>query len=224
MTDEVRTYCKSKDYPIFDLNQNISKGFLHNLYTAWNTGYEIGFERGADYVIPMGSDHSFYHNWAKYLVEYAAPNRIVNCKLIESGNCPSLHTCRNFGPTTYEGFAQEEFDRFCKSIWQDRLVMSKHEYTHRLDAMPMLVPRDVWERFGPMRKDLNPKDITGDTDFFDRCEAGGVEITKSLASISYHVGAAETKRNQAVTGRSVTLYQRMRVLGGRWKRYLLNRT
>ena len=68
---------------------------------------------------------------------------------------------------------------------------------HRLDAMPFLVAKDVWDRFGPMKKVLNDFGTTGDTDFFDRCRLGGVEVTKSLDGISYHCGGLETRRNEA---------------------------
>jgi hypothetical protein len=117
----------------------------------------------------------------------------------------------NLGLTTEEEFEQDTFDRLCNLLIQDNtdtLVVEDiqgpyHEnrglggsYGHRLDAMPFLVPRDVWDRFGPMNQILNQYGITGDTDFFDRCKMGGVEITKSLDAISYHCGGAETERNK----------------------------
>ena len=70
-------------------------------------------------------------------------------------------------------------------------------YGHRLDAMPFLAPKDVWDRFGPMIHTTNQYGTTGDTDFFDRCRVGGVEITKSLDAISYHCGGLETRRNKS---------------------------
>jgi UDPglucose 6-dehydrogenase len=42
---------------------------------------------------------------------------------------------------------------------------------------------------------------TGDTDFFNRCRAGGVEIVKALNSISYHCGGIETYRNESFIGK-----------------------
>ena len=82
-------------------------------------------------------------------------------------------------------------------IYQDRLVMDDAAYGHRFDAMPFVVPVDVWERFGPMSQVLTPGNITGDTDFFNRCKAGSVEIVKALDAISYHCGGLETRRNEA---------------------------
>lgn len=184
-------------------------GFLWNLYKGWNLGYEIGF-KFAPYVCPIATDHSFHKNWLKNMLTHCRENRIVNCKLIEPGVLPSLHTTRNFGPTIAGKFDQASFESFAESIAQDKIVFDDikgwfHQnqgvggsYGHRLDAMPFVVPFDVWQRFGPMQQTLNPYGTTGDTDFFDRCREGGVEIVKVLNAISYHSGGVETQRNQGV--------------------------
>ena len=171
--------------------------FLYNLYGGWNLGYEIGFLY-ADFVCPIATDHCFYDNWLKNLLKHGKENRIVNCKLIESGVTESLHTIGRFGATIEGEFELDKFNALGKAIvnhYGDRLVMSKHEYERgvRLDAMPFLCPRDVWERFGPMNRGLDEFNITGDTNFFNRCEAGGVEITKALDAISYHFGGGEQR-------------------------------
>jgi hypothetical protein len=144
------------------------------------------------------------------LLKYAKENRIVNCKLIEPGTIPSLHTTKNFGPTIEGQFDQTSFEIFSDSISKDDLVFDDirglfHEnqgrggsYGYRLDAMPFVLPLDVWNRFGPMIQTLNSHGTTGDVDFFDRCRVGGVEITKSLDAISYHSGGVETRRNEKV--------------------------
>ena len=38
--------------------------------------------------------------------------------------------------------------------------------------------------------------ITGDTDFFNRCKAGGVNVIKALDAISYHCGGLEATKNK----------------------------
>ena len=38
--------------------------------------------------------------------------------------------------------------------------------------------------------------VTGDTDFFNRCKSGKVEVVKSLDAISYHCGGLETRINE----------------------------
>lgn len=197
-SDEVYEWLTGHGHRFFDMRYDEGKGFLWNLYKGWNFGYEIAFREGAEYVCPIATDHAYGENWLANLVKHAAPNRIVNCKLIESGDCPSLHTTRNFGPATRGAFKQAEFDIFAKDIARDELVVSGVAYGHRLDAMPFLCARDVWERFGPMAQTLRSGDgQTGDSDFFDRCAIGGVEITKALDAVSYHCGAAETKINSA---------------------------
>ncbi len=127
--------------------------------------------------------------------------------MIEPGILPSIHSTYNFG-SIGEEFDQKEFERICNTIKLDVLITNDKKYGHRLDAMPFLVPKDVWERFGPMNHGLTTQYIdnagfhtgltnscTGDTDFFIRCKNGGVEITKALDAISYHAGGVETKRN-----------------------------
>lgn len=196
-SDEVYSWLKENTFKYVDMQYEEGRGFLYNLYKSWNFGYEIGFQH-ADYVVPIATDHAFAPNWLKNLVKHAAPNRIVNCKLIEPGTLPSLHTIKNFGLPIRGHFDEKSFLDFCEQISQDRLVMSRHEYTHRLDAMPFLVSHDVWERFGPMNLGLNEHGTTGDSDWFERCERGGVEITKSLDAISWHGGGLETRRNEKI--------------------------
>jgi len=177
-------------------------GFLWNLYKGWNFGYEIGFKY-SDFVCPIATDHAFHKNWLKNLLKHGKENRIVNCKLIEPGTLPSLHTVKNLGLTTLEDFKGKEFIDLCNSIEKpNQLVFDDiiprdrgGSYGHRLDAMPFLLHKSVWNRFGPMLQTLDQNGITGDTNFFNRCKAGGVEITKSLDGISYHCGGIETSRN-----------------------------
>ena len=202
-------WLKKNNFKYVEMEYDEGKGFLHNLYKGWNFGYTVGFEHGADFICPIATDHAFHKNWLKNLLKHGKDNRIVNCKLIEPGTLPSLHTTRNFGPTINGEFNPSGFVDFCNSLEKNELVFDNinglfHEnwgvggtYGHRLDAMPFLTPKDVWDRFGPMLHTTNQYGTTGDTDFFDRCRVGGVEITKSLDAISYHCGGLETRRNQS---------------------------
>jgi len=202
-------WLKDNNFKYVDMKYDEGKGFLWNLYKGWNFGYEVGFKY-ADYVCPIATDHSFYQNWLKNLLAHCSENRIVNCKLIESSEVyNTLHTSRNFGPTVQNKFKQTEFETFAKTISRSGIVFDDiqglyHEngghggsYGHRLDAMPFVVPKDVWKRFGPMIQTVNQFGTTGDTDFFDRCRTGGVEIVKALNAISYHSGKGETIRNDS---------------------------
>jgi hypothetical protein len=196
------------NFKYVEMEYDEGKGFLWNLYKGWNLGHEIGFEY-ADYVCPIATDHSFYKNWLANLLKNGKENRIVNCKLIEPGVLQTIHTTKNFGITNEEEFQEEDFLKYAEVLYQEgenKLTMNAAEHGHRLDAMPFLLSRDVWEKFGPMNKwivDESPdprgqyvNQITGDTDFFNRCESGGVEVTKALDAISYHCGGVETRRNQ----------------------------
>ena len=192
---EVYEYLDEHSYKYVDMEYDAEKDFLWNLYKGWNLGYEIGYNH-ADYVCPIATDHAFYHNWLKNLFSWAAPNRIVNCKLVEPGTLPSLHTTVNLGLTLPGKFDATGFERLADALYRDEMSSDEAAYGHRFDAMPFVCPRDVWDRFGPMRPTLTKDGVTGDADFFDRCRAGGVEITKALNAISYHCGGLETKRNE----------------------------
>jgi hypothetical protein len=207
-SDEVFEWLKSNNFKYVDIGYEEGRGFLWNLYRGWNAGYEIAYKY-TDYICPIATDHYFHDNWLLNLYKNCKPNRVVNCKLIEPGTLPSLHTCRNFGTTTDDDFKRQEFLDFIEPLYienKDKCAVSESEYGHRFDAMPFVVAKDVWERFGPMNQILVPKspdpdgvfvtDITGDTDFFNRCKTGGVEVVKALDAISYHCGGLETKRNQ----------------------------
>ena len=191
------------NFKYVEMQYDEGKGFLWNLYKGWNFGYELGYPH-AEYVCPIATDHAFHKNWLKNLLKHGKENRIVNCKLIEPGTLPTLHTVRNFGLTTHEDFNENGFIEFCESIEKpNELIFDDSipnatggKYGHRLDAMPFLLHKSVWDKFGPMLLTLDQYRITGDTNFFNRCKAGGVEITKSLDGISYHCGGIETKRNQ----------------------------
>lgn len=201
-------WLRANNFKWIDMEYDEGKGFLHNLYKGWNLGYEVGYKT-SDIVCPIATDHAFYKDWLKNLVRKVQTNRIVCCKLIEPGTLPSLHCTKNLGLTITDQFLGKEFELTCAKLSKDELVFDDTKeyhvdggvggtYGHRLDAMPFVVPRDVWERFGPMRQDLNSYGTTGDTDFFDRCKMGGVEITKALDAISYHCGGIETRRNQGI--------------------------
>lgn len=195
-SEEVYDYIKKKNFKYVDMKYDSDKDFLWNLYKGWNLGYEIGFKH-ADYVCPIATDHAFHKNWLKNLHSWVKPNRIVNCKLIEPGTLPTLHTSVNLGLTLPNEFQQEKFLKISEALLDHNLVDNEDKYGHRLDAMPFICPKDVWERFGPMAQTMI-NNITGDTDFFNRCKNGGVEITKALDSISYHCGGLETRRNNTV--------------------------
>lgn len=195
-SNEVFSWIKENNYACVDVPYIENGGFIKNLYNWWNTGHDESLKK-AEYAINVGSDHAYYKDWLKNMILWARPNRIVNCKLIEPGCLPSLHTTMNLGRTTYNEFNQTLFHQLCQAIYKDELITDEVAYGHRLDASPYAIPKDVWERFGPMIDYIRPDGITGDTDLFDRMRLGGVEITKALNSISYHCGGLETQQGNS---------------------------
>lgn len=195
-SDEVYEYLREKKFKYIDMDYDSDKDFLWNLYKGWNLGLDEGFKH-ANYVCPIATDHAFYKDWLKNLYAWAKPNRIVNCKLIEPGTLHTIHIIKNLGVTTEGSFREKEFIELCESIYKHELITDEKKYGRRLDAMPWICSKDVWERFGPQSPILINK-ITGDVDFFNRIKDGGVENTKALDSISYHCGGLETRSNKMV--------------------------
>jgi len=187
---EVMDYIKENEWEPYNAKE-IEGDWYAKHVNLWNEGYNASFNNfDAEYVIPTGADHAYYFDFLKYLMKYAKPNRIVNCKLIEPGLMFTVHTAVNFGFPTFNEFQLEDFYIFCKQIWKDELITDEKAYGRRLDAMPMVIPRDVWERFGPMKTFID-KGKPHDVDFFDRAKEGGVENTKSLGAVGYHWGLGE---------------------------------
>jgi hypothetical protein len=203
---EVYNWLNANNYKYVDMEYDEGKGFLWNLYKGWNLGYEVGFQY-APYVCPIATDHSFAPNWLANMLKHAKENRIVNCKLIEPGTLPTLHTAINFGVTLDGQFNESEFMKFAAdhcNKYNNVLETNERSYGHRFDAMPFICPKDVWQRFGPMSQVLvngspDPEHIfvnsvTGDTHFFNCCKAGGVQVVKAMDAVSYHCGGLETRR------------------------------
>ena len=120
--DHTYEWLNKNNFKYVEMEYDEGKGFLWNLYKGWNYGYEIGFKYGAEYICPIATDHAFHKNWLKNLLKHGSENRIVNCKLIEPGTLPSLHTTKNFNITTNESFKSEGFTEFCNLLEKDNLV------------------------------------------------------------------------------------------------------
>lgn len=192
-----------------EANYDEGKGFLWNLYKCgWNFGYDVAFKH-ADYAIAVGTDHAYAKNWLANLMKNAKPNRLTNCKLIEPGVVQTIHQAQNFGFPTTKTFNLDAWNEFSTKLAaenKDKIHLNNEVgYGRRYDASPFVMPHDVWERFGPMNQTVVPnspdpmgiyvKDITGDTDFFNRVKSGGVEVCKALDAISFHWGAGEASSN-----------------------------
>lgn len=205
---QVYAWLKENNLKYEDQVYDEGKGFLWNLYKcAWNAGYRVGFQH-ADYVCAIATDHAFAPNWLANLMKNAKPNRVVNCKLIEPGTCETLHQIRNLGITAEGRFDERSWKALYEQLLvdgKDQLATDEKQYGHRFDASPFVMPRDVWDAFGPWSQvpvnnspDPDGKFInavTGDTHAFNRYKSGGVEVVKALDAISYHSGAGETMSN-----------------------------
>lgn len=201
----VYEWLDKNNYAYFDMEYDEGMGFLWNLYKGWNIGYELGYKI-SDFVCPIATDHAFAPNWLINLLKNGKQNRIVNCKLIEPGTLPTLHSAVNLGLTTKDEFNYKKWEQvysYYLKHYENKIVFDDcipnergGAYGHRLDAMPFLCHKDVWEKIGPMAQVLLQNNLTGDTDFFNRAKMSGVEIVKALDAISYHCGGVETQLNK----------------------------
>jgi hypothetical protein len=119
----------------------------------------------------------------------------VNCKLIEPGHLPTIHTAKNFGIPTEKEFKLKEFNDFCEQLYNEgkNKLLSVKELGRRPDATPYILPKKIWQKCGPW--ELEPVNgMPPDVRFFDRITDAGFKNLKAMDAISYHVGQVETKR------------------------------
>jgi len=196
-SDAVKRWSREKGLRCFEYHTKKDLSFMANLRNCFNEGFMRGFMMN-EYTVPINTDNLFYNNWLVNLMKYTEQNRIVNCKLIEPGTVPTIHTSKNFGEPTEEKFDLEEFDAYCKHIYQDKLIHEK-DYGRRCDATPYILHKNTFAKFGPW--ELEPiNGVPPDVLFFDRCKAGGIDNMKSLGAISYHHGGVEIRRKRGFYG------------------------
>jgi hypothetical protein len=207
-SDEVYDWLRANNYWFItiDHESEADQSFHHLLYNGWRAGYEIAY-RYSDFHVPIATDHYFFKDWLKNLYNARVNTGIVSCTLIERGNTFSLHPTCDLGLTTDEDFnfarAEQVYNMlYCEKIFVD-LYEGQYHLDHgiadkkiRQDAMPFIISRHTYDLVGPMA-DFNEHGTTGDTAMFDKCIELGIRRHRCGSSLSYHVGAVETKRNSA---------------------------
>jgi len=178
-------------------------GYVPNLRAMMNDGINYGFSLN-EYCGMTNTDVYHGPRWLAGLVDYAAPERVVNSLHItavprELMDWPLLGIVNeNLGvpePTTFnlERFT-ELYDQYYRNVAVTAISQDKPEYRH-CATMPWLFHRNWWEKCGPWETTLNADPTRApDRRFFDRVKDAGAEFVLSFASIIYHHEAVERKR------------------------------
>lgn len=207
-SDEVYEWLDSNNYWHVDMHCEDfdEQGFVKILYRSWRLGYEVAYKY-SDYHIPIATDHYFFPDWMLNLVKWAHPQKLISCTLIEPGP-QTLHPMANLGMTLPDEFNYELAERVYNELYCDMLVEDKYhgryhldrgidsDNNRRIDAMPFLCPKWIWENVAEMGHGFDEFQTTSDSRFFDDVRhSGKARCYRACGSLSYHVGGLETRRN-----------------------------
>ena len=183
-TKNLLDYLKENNLPhkLF-LNEDANEYYLNRVYRAWNFG---GFEADADIIVFVNSDMAFTKNWLKNLLKNLREDRIVTCRLVESGKLRSgkYGIEKNFGQT-YSEFDDKSFQNFVNNI-------SKSEIKEGGLFMPCAVYKDSFVKSGgyPIgnRTEKNGNITPGDKIlFYEKLLPMGIKHYTIFDSLIYHV-------------------------------------
>lgn len=168
-------------------NDDPQEFYLNRVYRAWNFG---GFESEGDIIIFVNSDMAFSKNWLENLLKNLREDRIVTCRLIESGKLRSgkYGIERNFGQT-YSEFNDHSFQNFVNTI-------SKSEIKEGGLFMPCAIYKDSFVKSGgyPIgnRIEKNGNITPGDKIlFYEKLLPMGIKHYTVFDSLIYHIQEGE---------------------------------
>jgi glycosyltransferase involved in cell wall biosynthesis len=168
-------------------NKDPEEHYLNRVYRAFNFG---GFEADADIIIFVNSDMAFSKNWLENLLKELRENRIVTCRLIESGKLKSgkYGIEKNFGQT-YSEFKDKPFQNFVSKI-------SKSEIKKGGLFMPCAIYKDLFVKSGgyPIgnRTEKNGNITPGDKIlFYEKLLSIGIKHYTIFDSLIYHIQEGE---------------------------------
>lgn len=187
-TDELLTHFDKNNIPYkLFRNKDPEEYYLNRVYRAWNFG---GFEADADIVIFVNSDMAFSKNWLENLLKNLREDKIVTCRLIESGKLRSgkYGIEKNFGQT-YSEFDDESFQTFVNKV-------SKPEIKEGGLFMPCAIYKDLFVKSGgyPIgnRTEKNGNITPGDKIlFYEKLLPMGIKHYTVFDSLIYHVQEGE---------------------------------
>lgn len=187
-TNELITHFDKNNIPykLFQ-NKDPEEYYLNRVYRAWNFG---GFESNGDIIVFINSDMAFSKNWLENLLRNLREDRIVTCRLIESGKLRSgkYGIEKNFG-RTYSEFDDEAFQNFVSKV-------SKPEIKEGGLFMPCAIYKDSFVKSGgyPIgnRTEKNGNITPGDKIlFYENLLPIGIKHYTVFDSLIYHVQEGE---------------------------------
>ncbi len=195
---------KNRGYPeaitvhIIEYKTNNSIGFVPNLRSMMNMGFDYGF-RLNEYAGLINTDCYFGPNWLGGLVKYAAPNIVINSLHITAATPPNPVRgiiTENLGVPEPEKFNGNRFVRLYDQHYKDNLVFARNLKTpngyRECATMPYLFHRKYWKSCGPWELRC-VKGCSPDVRFFDRVAAAGAQFAMTDSSIVYHHEAVERR-------------------------------
>jgi len=187
-TNELLTHFdkNSMPYRLFR-NKDPQEYYLNRVYRAWNFG---GFTADGDIIIFINSDMAFSKNWLENLLKNLREDRIVTCRLIESGKLRSgkYGIEKNFGQT-YSEFDDESFQNFVNKILKPEIKKGGL-------FMPCAIYKDSFIKSGgyPIgnRTEKNGNITPGDKIlFYEKLLPMGIKHYTVFDSLIYHVQEGE---------------------------------
>jgi len=187
-TNELLTHFdkNSMPYRLFR-NKDPQEYYLNRVYRAWNFG---GFTADGDIIIFINSDMAFSKNWLENLLKNLREDRIVTCRLIESGKLRSgkYGIEKNFGQK-YSEFDDENFQNFVNKILKPEIKKGGL-------FMPCAIYKDSFIKSGgyPIgnRTEKNGNITPGDKIlFYEKLLPMGIKHYTVFDSLIYHVQEGE---------------------------------
>ncbi len=191
---------KGMGFSYYRYKTNSNLGFLPNLRSCFNLGFDKSFEYN-EYACGINTDMMFYFDWLRNLYKYRKENHIINCREIDPR--PTIHhEVQDFGSIGYD-FPVDKFYKYCTRLYKDELVSEEEWFGPRADSTPHLIHKSTWENVGPWTVN-----IIADVDWFNRAKSSGIKNMKSKGSIVYHEGKGETKKHLGHSGAFSEIYHR----------------
>lgn len=203
-TDQVVKFLRENAIPhrIFKGRKNDSEWYINSVYRAYNFGVQ---EASADFVYLINSDMAFVPGSLRNAMVFAAENRLVATRLVESGRLPSgeFGVERDLGSHP-RNFRRREFHKLSHLLYRNELVSGGLFMPLLADRLKFLqlggfpegnvTPKslpDYLERGDYVTARQGEPSIPGDQAFMAKAKSQGVQHLTALSSLAYHFQEGE---------------------------------
>lgn len=212
---ELKEMCKQCDgYPkihVIEHHTNSNIGFVPNLRSAMNDGFEYGFHLN-EYLLQINTDCYFGKNWLRGLVNHASPERVVNGLVITPMplEYPTMRgfITDNLGVPEQGKFNDKRFWEIHDQHYKDNIIFADDLNApggfRQVHMMPYLHHRDMWKQCGPWDLELNwpntphtpETHMAPDMRFAVRMKNAGARFCMTDSCITYHHEKVERTRSR----------------------------